>query len=145
MLKRIYIDNFRCLVNFELEVDSINLFLGLNGSGKSSVFDVLRKIQAWTNGKGNINNTFSVSDCTQWQTSLIQSFELEIDSNGGRYKYELALEYEPQSAKFKIQNERLWFNGQPLLQFEQGEVQLYKDDDSEWSKYPFNSLQSVLS
>ncbi|MDY7014885.1 MAG: AAA family ATPase, partial [Cyanobacteriota bacterium] len=75
----------------------------------------------------------------------IQSFELEIDSNGGRYKYELALEYEPQSAKFKIQNERLWFNGQPLLQFEQGEVQLYKDDDSEWSKYPFNSLQSVLS
>ena len=45
MLKRIYIDNFRCLVNFELNVDAINLFLGGNGSGKSTVFEALRKIQ----------------------------------------------------------------------------------------------------
>ena len=43
MLKKIYIDNFKCLVNFELAFDSINLFLGPNGAGKSAVFDVLRK------------------------------------------------------------------------------------------------------
>ncbi len=47
MLKRIYIDNFRCLVNFELSVDSINLFLGPNGAGKSAVFDVLRAMQTF--------------------------------------------------------------------------------------------------
>ena len=47
MLKRIYIDNFRCLVDFELELDEVNLFVGLNGSGKSSVFDLLRKIQGF--------------------------------------------------------------------------------------------------
>jgi AAA15 family ATPase/GTPase len=46
MLKRIYIDNFRCLVNFELNFDSINLFLGGNGSGKSTVFEALRKLQS---------------------------------------------------------------------------------------------------
>lgn len=40
MLKRIYINNFRCLVNFELNLESINLFLGANGSGKTTVFDV---------------------------------------------------------------------------------------------------------
>ena len=41
MLKRLYVDNFRCLVDFELNFDSINLFLGDNGAGKSTIFDVL--------------------------------------------------------------------------------------------------------
>ncbi|MDZ8239746.1 MAG: hypothetical protein RMZ69_21780 [Nostoc sp. ChiQUE01a] len=31
--ERIYIDNFRGLVNFEMNFDSINLFLGGNGTG----------------------------------------------------------------------------------------------------------------
>ena len=30
MLKRLYVDNFRCLEDFELNFDSINLFLGDN-------------------------------------------------------------------------------------------------------------------
>ena len=50
MLKRIYIDNFRGLVNFEMNFDSINLFLGGNGAGKSTVFEVLRKIQIFISG-----------------------------------------------------------------------------------------------
>ena len=45
MLKRFYADNFRCLVNFELELDEANILLGANGTGKSSVLTVLRKIQ----------------------------------------------------------------------------------------------------
>ena len=57
MLKRIYIDNFRCLVDFDLSLDEINLFLGPNGSGKSTVFDVLRKIQAFISG-GTLSDIF---------------------------------------------------------------------------------------
>jgi predicted ATPase len=37
MLKRIYVDNFRCLVNFELKLDRVNLLLGRNGTGKTTV------------------------------------------------------------------------------------------------------------
>ena len=44
MLKRIYINNFRCLVNFELKLDGLSLFLGANGSGKSTVFAALLNI-----------------------------------------------------------------------------------------------------
>ncbi|NEP45503.1 MAG: AAA family ATPase, partial [Okeania sp. SIO2H7] len=62
MLKRIYIDNFRCLVNFELAVGSINLFLGDNGAGKSRVFDVLRKIQAFIRGDGKVDDIFNQAD-----------------------------------------------------------------------------------
>ena len=40
MLKRIYIDNFRCFVNFELNLEKVSLLLGPNGSGKTSIFNV---------------------------------------------------------------------------------------------------------
>ncbi|MDF5710119.1 MAG: AAA family ATPase [Nostoc sp. S4] len=55
MLKRIYIDNFRGLVNFEVNFDSINLFLGGNGTGKSTVFEVLRRIQTFVNGDRKVD------------------------------------------------------------------------------------------
>ena len=38
MLTRIYIDNFRCFVNFEYRPERKQLLLGANGSGKSSLF-----------------------------------------------------------------------------------------------------------
>ena len=50
MLNRIYIDNFRSLVNFEISFDSINLFLGANGSGKSTVFDAINRVKDLISG-----------------------------------------------------------------------------------------------
>lgn len=142
MLKRIYIDNFRCLVNFELNVDSINLFLGGNGAGKSTVFDVLRKIQTFVSGDDKVEGIFKASDCTRWQNSTIQHFELEIAGNGGNYKYELAIGHNQE--KSRVEYERLWFDNQPLLKFEIGEVQLFRDNYSEGPKYSFDWSQSML-
>ena len=143
MLKRIYIDNFRCLVNFELNVNSINLFLGGNGSGKSTVFEALRKIQNFILGESKLESIFDYFDFTCWQTSPIQRFELEIDGNDGNYKYELVVE--ANRDQVSIAYERLWFNGHPLLKYENGDVQLFRDDYSEASKYSFLSSQSILS
>ena len=78
MLKRIYIDNFRCLVNFELTFDALHLFLGPNGSGKTSVFDVLWKIQSFANGDGKVDHLFPATERTRWQKSTLQQFELEL-------------------------------------------------------------------
>jgi len=41
MLTRIYVDNFRCLVNFEFKPGGKHLLFGRNGSGKSSFLDAL--------------------------------------------------------------------------------------------------------
>ncbi|NER97748.1 MAG: AAA family ATPase [Symploca sp. SIO1B1] len=142
MLKRIYIDNFRCLVNFELNVDSINLFLGANGTGKSTVFEVLQKLQAFIGGDGKVEKIFKSTDCTRWQTSQVQRFELEILGNGGCYKYELAVGHNQDQCR--VEYERLWFDRQPLLKFELGEVQLYRDDHSTGSQYSFDWSQSMI-
>ncbi|MDD1428843.1 AAA family ATPase [Dolichospermum sp. ST_sed9] len=116
MLKRIYIDNFRGLVNFELNIDSINLFLGGNGSGKSTVFEALRKIQTFISGDVKAQEIFKPSDCTRWQNFPIQRFELEITGNGGNYKYEFGIRY--YQDLIGLEYEKLWFNGKNLLNYD---------------------------
>jgi predicted ATPase len=146
VLKRLYVDNFKCLVNFELSVGPINLLMGPNGAGKSTVFEILRKLQAFVGGDGKVEALFRADDCTRWQKSPIQTFELEIEGNGGVYRYELAVEHNQAKQLLRVQHERLWFNSRPLLGFEEGDVQLYRDDHSIGPKYPFDwSLSAVAS
>jgi predicted ATPase len=142
MLKRIYIDNFRCLVNFELDLDAINLLLGSNGSGKSTVFAVLQKIQAFVRGDRKVAAIFKPEDFTRWQTLPIQHFEIEILGNDGCYKYELGIARDRDNCL--VEYERLWFDNQPLLKFESGRVQLYRDNNSERSPYKSDGSQSIL-
>ncbi|MCK6622452.1 MAG: AAA family ATPase [Calditrichaceae bacterium] len=145
MLKHIYIDNYRCLVNFELDLNSINLFLGANGSGKSTVFEVLHKIQAFASGNEKVAVLFGREDCTRWQNILLQNFELEIAGNGGTYKYELTVEHEQDSHRARVKRERLWFNKAALLEFEMGMAQLYHDDHKKGPQYPFDWTQSAVA
>ena len=91
MLKRLYVDNFRCLVDFELNFDSINLFLGENGAGKSTVFDVLENMQKLITTDSTVKSIFPLSDTTYWLPRVNRKYELEILSNGGVYKYEVKI------------------------------------------------------
>ena len=67
MLKRFYADNFRCLTNFELELDEANVFLGANGTGKTSVLEVLRKIQDLIARGRRVGEAFPVRDVSLGQ------------------------------------------------------------------------------
>ncbi|MFM6396167.1 MAG: AAA family ATPase [Planktothrix sp.] len=143
MLTRIYVNNFRCLVNFELALDSLNLFLGSNGSGKTTVFDVLRKLQKFIIGDQafqqdyKVSDLFTNNDLTRWQKSQIQKFELDIQGNGGIYKYTLEIEHLGEYAPPRMRLESLTFDGQPLFNFwvdegdrgmPVGQARLHNDD-----------------
>ncbi len=62
MLKRIYADNYKSLVNFDISLNNINLFFGVNGSGKSAVFEILRKIKDLAAGEGKASDLFLLDD-----------------------------------------------------------------------------------
>ncbi|NEP43801.1 MAG: AAA family ATPase, partial [Okeania sp. SIO2H7] len=143
MLKRIYINNFKCLVNFELKLDGLSLFLGANGSGKSTVFEVLIKLQKFILGADlfeedcRVQSLFEKSDLTRWETSLIQNFELDIEGNGGLYKYVLEIEHQGDYKPPRMRTEKLSFGDVTLFEFwiktddrgiPVGEAQLYNDD-----------------
>jgi predicted ATPase len=51
MITRLYVNNFRCLVGFEVRFDSFGVLCGPNGAGKSSVFDALKVIRDLGTGK----------------------------------------------------------------------------------------------
>lgn len=144
MLKRIYIDNFRCLVNFELRFDVINLLLGANGSGKTSVFDVLRRLQEFIIGDARVHDVFPTADLTRWQLGKQQRFELEIAAGGGSYAYSLIIDHDVDRRRMRVFEEKLDLNGKPLFACREGMAQLYRDNHSEGPQYPFDWTLSAV-
>ena len=71
MIKRVYADNFRCLVNFELRLDRLNLLLGENGTGKTTVFEVVYRIQQFLAGSAKVTALFPSTEQTRWQSVRI--------------------------------------------------------------------------
>ncbi|MBN1874842.1 MAG: AAA family ATPase [Anaerolineae bacterium] len=135
MLKRVYIDNYKSLVNVDIPLKEINLFLGENGSGKSTVFYALKSIRDFVCNGLAITQTFPPETRTRWQSSPFQTFELEVEGNDGIYRYELAVEHNVEREKARVSHERLFFDDKPLLRLETGEVHLYRDDFSAGPSY----------
>ncbi|MEZ4662907.1 MAG: hypothetical protein R2911_35620 [Caldilineaceae bacterium] len=105
---------------------------------------MLLKIQGLVSRSREVSDLFSVEDLTRWQKATTQRFELEVDGNGGTYKYELEIEYELPRARMRILQEKLWFDQQLLINFVKGEAQLYGDDFSQGPLYPFDWNRSAI-
>ena len=58
MIKRIYAHNFRCLINFEISLDNINLLIGPSGAGKSTLVDLLALISTLISENGSVEDLF---------------------------------------------------------------------------------------
>lgn len=145
MIRRFYADNFRCLVNFELELAEENIFLGANGTGKTSVLNVLRKIQDLVVRGSKVDEVFPGRDLSLGQRGNEQRFELEVQVDGHAYRYVLTLEHDRERGRVRIKKETLEHDGNPLFAFNMGDAQLYHDDYSEGPKYPFDWTQSGIS
>ena len=145
MLKRLYIDNYKCLTNFDIRFEELTLLLGANGCGKSAIFEVVGKLRDFIRGDARVGELFPSTDLTHWSTKPEQHFELEIDLSGGRYLYRIVIEHAPERRLARVTLEELLFDDKPLLVFKNGEVQLYRDDHSEGPKYSFDWTQSGLA
>ncbi len=144
MLKRIFIDNYKCCVNLDVKFDSINLLMGENGVGKSTIFEILYKLQALVCRNDDVSTLFDSSYLTRWQTSSIQKFEIEFEGNEGTYLYELDIEFNISLKRVRIRHERLWYNQNKLIDFQEGTAKLYRDNYSEGPEYPFDWTQSAV-
>lgn len=144
MLKRVYVDNFRCLVNFELKLDRVNLLLGGNGTGKTTVFEVLYRLQQFLAGNAKILAVFPGGELTRWQSSTTQRFELELQAGEADYHYVLVIEHDEDRRRASIQSETLLLEDKTLFHFQEGIAKLYHDDFTPGPKYPFDWTQSGL-
>jgi len=148
MLTRVYIDNFRCFVNFEWKLGRKQLILGANGSGKSSLFDALSRVRQFAVKGGWIDDLHSSRQLTRWlrlkQTQ--QTFEIEARLEHGTYVYRLVIEPdrapEPQP---RVVCEGVKFDGKPIFDFADGAVTLYTDSFAQKVTYPFDPRRSALA
>jgi predicted ATPase len=141
MLKRLYVDNFKCLVNFEIKLDRLNLLLGDNGSGKTTVFDVIYRLQQFMAGNENVASLFPVSALTRWQSNPLQRFELDLDIEGDPYSYFLVIEHAKDNRESHVTEEKLLMHGKPLYIFQKSTAQIFRDNYSPY-EIPFEWVTS---
>ncbi|MDM8550270.1 AAA family ATPase [Desulfobacterales bacterium HSG2] len=125
MINEIYIDNFRCLTNFRIRPDEFQLWLGDNGSGKTSVPDALRYVQRLMRG-GHVEDIFRKNSLTSWDSRKDQTFGLTLAIDGEPYKYDLTVEYANQEDRRRIRQEKLIWRDSPFFWFDGQEAHLYR-------------------
>lgn len=147
MLQRLYIDNYKCLVNFELPLQELSLLLGRNGVGKTSVLDVVFALRRLLSGAVRVTapDAFPTRTLTRWQNRELQTFEAEVRLGTDTFSYRLEVEHHRATRQGRIRRENLTSNGQPLFECEMGKVQLYRDDHSQGPTYAVDWSESALA
>lgn len=145
MLKRLYADNFRALVNFEFKPGRLNLLLGDNGSGKTSVFDVLGRIKDLIVLGVPAAEIFSFST-TRWTGRDLQRFELEIELPSGSYRYILEVHHPPRNpGGALVHSETVLFEGQRVFHYSDGTIELEQEGSPAPAVFPFRADRSFLT
>lgn len=124
MLQRLYAHNFRCFENFEFKPQDQTsaLLLGKNGSGKSTVRQVLALFQAIGRGRTRVGELVKPTDFTLGRTEVPMRFELELLLQGRVYVYSLALELPERFRELRVQHERLVVDGEVVFNRDVAEV-----------------------
>ena len=133
MLKKIRVKNYKSLADFECTIiGGTTLLVGANGSGKSTLFDALALIRDVSIGNAPLveNGRYRAmgKTRTRWNPDAsFQMFELEVEGNGGTYNYRLEIDEVGTPLLPRIREERVEFDGRPIFNFEEGNVQLFND------------------
>lgn len=125
MLTDLYVDNFRCLVNFRIQPKPFQLWLGENGSGKTSVLEVLRAIQRVILGD-HVSDIFETDDLTLWMSKPQQEFRFVFQQGDDTFAYHLTIEHNRNKGTCWIALEELSCNEQPLYRFEGNQAKIFK-------------------
>lgn len=126
MIERLYVHNFRCLENFELDLSArpSALLIGKNGAGKSTVraaFELLQQIGQGTNRLGRL---VVASDFARARADLPMRFELNARIGAARFRYDLALELPPGFREVRIAEEQLRVDGQVIFERDRAQVSM---------------------
>ncbi len=113
MLQRLYIHNFRCLENFELNLKDMpsSLLIGKNGTGKSTIAFALELLQSIGRGTNRVGQLIQPKDFNRGRSDVPIRFEIEVLLENRLYKYVLALELIVYAKELRVLEEQLLVAG----------------------------------
>ena len=124
MIKRLYVNNFRCLENFEIRLDEkpSTLLIGKNGAGKSTVGVVLEQLRSLVLGVNRVGEIWSVSDFSRNRTDIPLRIELDVVLQKQNYQFIVALEYPAGFKELRVLEESLIVEGHAVYKRERSQV-----------------------
>jgi predicted ATPase len=144
MLNRLYIDNWRCFTNYEMTFGWVQCLAGSNGTGKSSLLDLLNSIRKLIVDGQVVSSVFPAESLTRWLQYEHQEFQVDIAGNGGTYRYWLSVKHDRKLKTALIEREMLTFEHSLLFDFNSGTVQLFSDDFAKAASFKFDATRSAL-
>lgn len=133
MIQRLYVHNFGCLENFELEIGDKRsaLLVGKNGAGKSTIRRALTVLQAIARGTNRVGGLVRPQDCFRGKTDEPVRLELEAKIHGRVFNYRLVLELPVGSKELQVQREVFVVDGKSYYSRQRENVVMaMKTDDA---------------
>jgi energy-coupling factor transporter ATP-binding protein EcfA2 len=144
VLTRIRIENYRCLLGFAWKPAAFNLILGPNGTGKSSLLDVLHAIYRLVSGWATVEELFPVESRNRDEPQRPQRFLLQATVGGTEYTYALEIQHE-RRGRPRIAQEEIQREGRPLYRFDGDQARLLVPDEDAGAAFPFDGRHSPLA
>ena len=141
MLSRLYIDNFRCFVNFEYKPKQKQLLLGANGSGKSSLLEAIRCLKSFIAGN---DNPFTQSTRTRWQDKPLQVIEIDALLGRREYRYRLEIRFESETRQPSVGLESLTVSGTTSFELVDGQLRFFSNGGTQGTAKPPDEARSAL-
>jgi predicted ATPase len=142
MITRIEIDGFKSFADFALDLEPFTVIAGVNGVGKSNLFDALRHLRrlvgrspasgpstlrsAFESDRGTLQDLFTRGPDGRWCERMRFSVDLLLP---GTIMDLYGVEAELTHRRLRYQVEIAWVEGEPRLRFEQLSPIRRKEDD----------------
>ena len=114
------------------------MIIGRNGTGKSTVFDVLALLREVVVHDALFERNLGGDTRTRWQDVAEQQFELDVRGNGGDYRYTLVVADMGRPPYPLVKQETLDYDGKPLFRFQEGKITQFDDDHKTTPNLPFD-------
>lgn len=131
MIQRLYVHNYRCLENFELNLKDLQsaLLIGKNGTGKSTISFVLELFQSISRGINSVKELgdkelLRQKDFYRGRSDEPMRFEIEVLLNNLVYVYVLAFDLPKNFKKLRVIEERLTVSDKPVYSRKEAQVTL---------------------
>jgi ABC-type Mn2+/Zn2+ transport system ATPase subunit len=142
LLQRLYVHNFRCLENFQLDLKDIPsaLLIGKNGAGKSTIAAALEILQSIGRGINRMRdldklNLIGVKDFSPGKSDVPIRLEIEVLLNKKLYKYVLALDLPENFKELRVFEEQLFVSEKKIYSRKEAEVTLHKTSHNREAKF----------